>query len=348
MNHNGLPEDYPGGVKEMVEGASSDPYEDLIPLASRKTTEIKVRAGDGANEAEMAAKFGYSMPIAKMLRRTETLYGYIRDANIEDPVELVAIRRANGLCDVIFDADCLNRQGRYDEEEERAQQWMKLAAETPNNDADSMKGINDLLDRWSEADAFMLQAKIVEERDGIDAAAVHYKEFAHMEQQRDDVQMEAAKLPPAANMLFWCRVRQYKIMRERAYDLALGYPIHDFTEVKRKLLDGGNVHDLIPEMAWPWKVAYQLVTSSTADGESYRTMMMAMYAQQLPSPQVPQAWGAPNGYYPPYQNGQQGEGDDEDQPDKRPALFGFFGRNGNRPQQEPEKKQTRRRSRGRR
>ncbi len=339
------PEDYPGGVGEMIADTPSDPYAELVPLAQRDTTEIKLRSGDGATEAEMAAKFGYSMPIAKLLRRTETLYGYIRDANIVHPIDLVAARGSNALNDVIFDADCLNRQGRYDEEEERARQWLRLV-ETSKHDDESLE-IDDLLRRWSEADAFMLQARIVEERDGIDAAKPLYQEFEAMRQQRDDVQMEAAKLPPAENMLFWCRVRQYKIMRERAYDLALGYPTHDFTEVKRKLVEGGNVHDLIPEMAWPWKVTYQLVTTSTADGESYRTMMMAMYAQELPRPQAPPVWGGmPPGYFPTNANGQGGE-DQEDQPDKRRAIFGLFGGARQEPQ-EPERKPARRRSRGRR
>ena len=100
-------------------------------------------------------------------------------------------------------------------------------------------------------------------------------------------------------------------------------------------------------MAWPWREGYQLVMGSTADGESYREMMMSMVAQQLPQPPAPN-WGAPPGYFPPYMNGHQGNGENEEQPDKRPAIFGIFGGNGNKQPQEPEKQQIRRRSRGKR
>ena len=152
-------------------------------------------------------------------------------------------------------------------------------------------------------------------------------------------------------MYFRCRVKQYEIMRERQYDLAMGYPTHDVTELKHKLAEGGNVHDLVPEMTWPWKLGYNLVTRSTSDGEAWRTVMMHWYAQQAPQQQTPQ-WGAPPGYYPPFMNNgmaPDGEQDPDEPPDKRKAIFGFFGnKNGHKPQQEPEQnKKPRRRSRGR-
>ena len=305
MHDERQPEDYEGGVEEMIGDKESDPYIDLIPLGQRKSTEIKLRGGDGASEAEMAQKFGYSMPIALLFRMTQKMYGYMRDGNISDPLEVAAVKGANSLNDVIFDAECLNRQGRYDEEKERSRQWLALANQEKKDD--DSPDIDALLKRWSEADAFMLQATIVEEQQGIDAAKPLYPKFVKMQEQRDVVQMDAAELSPAENMLFWCRVRMYKIMRERAHDLALGYPTHDFSGVKQKLAEGGNVHDLVPEMAWPWREGYQLVMGSTTDGESYRGMMMSMVAQQLPQPPAPN-WGAPPGYFPPYMNGQQGDG----------------------------------------
>ena len=341
------PEDYDGGVEEMIADKESDPYDDLIPLGQRKSTEIKLRGGDGASEAEMAQKFGYSMPIALLFRMTQKMYGYMRDGNISDPLEVAAVKGANSLNDVIFDAECLNRQGRYDEEKESSRQWLALANQE-KRDSDS-PDIDVLLRKWSEADAFMLQATIVEEQQGIDAAKPLYPKFIEMQEQRDVVQMAAAQLSAPENMLFWCRVRMYQIMRERAHDLALGYPTHDFTEVKRQLAEGGNVHDLVPDMAWPWREGYQLVMGSTADGGSYREMMMSMVSQTLPQ-QTPPNWGMPPGYFPPYMNGDghQSNGENEEQPDKRRAIFGIFGGNGNKQPQEPEKQQIRRRSRGKR
>ena len=70
--------------------------------------------------------------------------------------------------------------------------------------------------------------------------------------------------------------------RERAYDLALGFPTLDVTELKQQLAEGGNAHDLVPKMLWAFKEAYQLVTRSTADGSSFRELMMSINAQQPP------------------------------------------------------------------
>ena len=81
------PEDYKGGVEEMINDTSGDPYDGLIPLGQRKTTEIKVKAGDSATEADLALKFGYSQPIALLFKMTQKMYGYMRDANITDPLE---------------------------------------------------------------------------------------------------------------------------------------------------------------------------------------------------------------------------------------------------------------------
>ena len=339
------PQDYEGGVEEMIEKKAADRYNALVPLKERKTTEVKVRSGDGQTEAELAMKFGYSRPIIELVNMTHKMYGYTRDANITEPLELAALKGINSLNDVILDAECLNRQGRYDEEELRAREWQRIIATTKQNKDEDAPDIDDLLDRWSQADAFMLQALIIEERDGIEAAKKHYPKFRDMQQQRDDVQMEASELPPAENMLFWCRVRQYKIMRERAYDLALGNPTHDFTDLKRQLAAQANVHDLVPEMPWTWREGYQLVIGSTADGVSFRETLTSLNAQEVPRQAMP--WGMPPaGYYPPYMNGHEGGEGDEEDPDKRRAIFGLFG--GPKRPQEPEKKTTRRRSRGRR
>ena len=82
----------------------------------------------------MAQKFGYSMPIALLFRMTQKMYGYMRDGNISDPLEVAAVKGANSLNDVIFDAECLNRQGRYDEEKARSQQWLTLANQEKQDD----------------------------------------------------------------------------------------------------------------------------------------------------------------------------------------------------------------------
>ena len=119
------PEDYAGGMSEMIADDSNTPYRALAPLSQRKTTEIKLRAPGGVSEAEMAAKFGFSQPIAMMFKMTQKMYGYMKDGNIQTDVEHAALDGANRLNDIVLDAPCLNREGRYAYEEARAQDWLK-------------------------------------------------------------------------------------------------------------------------------------------------------------------------------------------------------------------------------
>ncbi len=339
-----MPDKYGGGIAEMIEKGTSDGYDPLRPLAKRQPTEIKLKSGDGDDEAALALKYGYSAPINQVSRLTQKLYGYVRDGNLHGPLEQSSVRGAHSLNDLLFDAPCVNREGRYQEEEGRAKQWMRLIDQSPSavavvDDEEEEKkpeiDIDALLNRWSDADAFMLQARIVEEQRGIEAAEHMYEEYKEKSKKRDVVQMEASELPPAYNMLFWCRVRQYQIMRERAYDLAMGYPTHDFTEVKEEVAEGHDIHDFVHRMPWPFREGYQLVMGSMMDGKAHRELLMAMVAGQLPA-QMP--WQMPPGYWPqqgmqpPGQPGEEGE-DEDGQQDKRPALVKLFGRKAPDPKQ---------------
>ena len=116
-----------------------------------------------------------------------------------------------------------------------------------------------------------------------------------MKERRDKAEMEATELSPPECQLFWRRLRQYQITRERAYDLALGFPTLDVTELKQQLAEGGNVHDLVPKMLWAFKEAYQLVTRSTADGilpradDVHKRPAAAATGSHAPPPGCPQA-----------------------------------------------------------
>ena len=358
------PEDYEDGVQGMMDD-KDNPYEELVPLAQRRITGVKLRSGDGMDEAELALKYGYSMPITELSRSTKKLYGYIRDANLTDPLERNALRGANALNDLIMTAPCLNREKRREEEERLAAHWqaeMDRAAGVLDGDKaedagkddeaaeddeseDPKPDIDKLLRRWSRADAFMLQARIVEELQGLEAAEKYYPRFIEMKEQQDEVLMEAAGLPPSEYQLFWCRVRQYKIMRERAYDLAMGHPVHDFTDLHKALADGADVNDHVAGMAWTWLVGYQLVIGSVSDGKAHRDTIIALNAQDIPRQPMSPPWGSWPGM-PGYMNGHEEEDDDEDEKkDKRGALFGLFGGGG---QKNEQPKTLKRRQRGRR
>ena len=235
---------------------------------------------------------------------------------------------------MIFDAPCVNREGRYAYEEQRAKEWMNLiepesSTENDGDKSDPIPDLNELLHNWSEADAFMLRARIVEEQRGIEAAEPMHEEYHRMAKQRDDAELAAAKLEPAVGMLFLCRKRQYEIMRERGYDLAMGYPTHDFTEVKSSLNET-DINKLVHEMDWAFREAYQLVMGSMLDGEAFRTTLMSLSAGQLPPQPAP--WpGYYPGMVPPNGHDPQEDSEDEEKPDKHRAVFSLFAK--------PEKKE---------
>ena len=357
-----MPEDFPGGVKEMISsnGKGGDPYEDLVPLAKRRTTEIKLKSGGGADEAEMAMKYGYSQPITQVSRLAQKMYGYQRDANLTSHLERIAVKGTNALNDFILAAPCANRDGRFADEALRIEQWEKVlvgetVGATDEEDDEEGKSVADpmleqLLTAWGKADAVILQAQIIEDQDGIAVASKLNDQFRDAKAKRDQAEMEAAhSLKPAEYQIFWCRVRQLKIMRERAYDLAMGYPTEDFTDVKRKIAEGQNIHDLVQDMPWPFKESYLLCAASMSDGTAHREMIMAMIAGQLPAQQQPM-WPMQPGYYPgTLPDGMDGQDDEQDGQEKRKAIFGIsLGGNKSGAQQPPQNNSMRRRNARRR
>ena len=298
------PEEFEGGIAEMVAKAASKPYKSLAPLDERGSTTVRIKAPSSESEAELHQKFGFSAIIRLMFMRTNSIYGYIRDARIDDDLELTAVTGANALNDLLMGAECLNRKGRYQEEEVEALKWKK---EMRNSHKDDEERVEKLLDKWSRANAFILYAKIEEELHGIDYCVPLYGEFKKRSAQRSKAHRKATQLSREGSRYFWARVNQSKILDEQSWDDALGYPSADVTDLKAELAGGGNVHELQPRMLWPWKVAYQHVTRTTADGNSYREMMMSMNAQELPKQPV-MPYGMAPGYFGP-QMGQFGPQD---------------------------------------
>ena len=345
MNDHRDPEDFEGGVAEMIDSfdADSDQYADLQPLEKREATDIKIRSQGGQDENEIWQKLAFSGLIAQIFNQSKKAYGYLQNAGVESKLESDAILSALALHDFVFNADCTNRKGRFADADREARRWEKEITDTTD--------VEDLLHTWHQADAFMLQAQIVEERHGIKAAKPLYPEFKDKKREREEAEMDAAKLRPAENMFFRFRILGYQIMNEQTYDLAMGYPTRDFTDVKTKLAKGANVHDLVHEMSKPWKLAYEVAVNSTSDGHAFHTLLMSALSQTFPNQAAPGYGPPPPGYYPyPQMNGQGGP---EEEPDNRRPLFGsLFGKNGQHPQ-EPEPKlqkmrKPRRRNRGKR
>ncbi len=340
-----LPNDYEGGVKEFYEdvNAKTREYDSDGPvLLLGKEPDFKLKSGGEDNEAAMALKYGYSQPLAQLSRLSQKLIAFMRDGNITDPLTQRAVLGALALFDLIFDSPCVNRQGRFEEEDLRITHWEShLDADTRAKEDPILQ---DLLRKWSAADAFISQCRVIEEMRGIGAASNHYEEYREMLAQREEAQFEAVHLTPAYYQIFWCRVRQYRIMRERARDLALGFPVEDYTAVKALLLAGRDVNELVHLLPWPFREAYYTVQGSLLDGVAHRMQLTSMYAQQVPV-QQPQ-WGA---MPPPWwsggmsspNEGQEGEDDEQAKPDKRKALFSFGGNGAKQEKQGPQPIQRR-------
>ena len=218
--------------------------------------------------------------------------------------------------------------------------------------------VEELLHKWGAADAFMFKVLIEEELHGLDHAEQYYDEYERIERIRQDVEFTAAMLPPAEHAFFWCRVRQMQITRERSYDIAMGFPIADYSDALADITAGRNIHDVAHTLDWSFGNAYARVSGSMMDGTEYRTTLTGMVAQQVPlTPQLLQAMSSPPpGYWQgagqgaPWGDGsgQEGQGQPEGKPDRRGAIFNLMRNNGGaQPQQNAAQGSNRRRRRAR-
>ena len=184
--------------------------------------------------------------------------------------------------------------------------------------------VDELVNKWGACDAYMFQVLLDEERHGIDYAEQHYDTYEKIEDIRRNTEFLAALLPPPENAFFWCRVRQLGIIRERSYDVAMGFPIHDYSDVLNDINSGKNIHDLAAQMDWSFDNAYRRLTGSMMDGTDHRTTMTAMIAQQIPlSPQLMQMMqGPPPAYWQGQGWGQPGGGPDASGEEQVPRQAG--------------------------
>ena len=216
--------------------------------------------------------------------------------------------------------------------------------------------VEELIHKWGASDAYMFQVLLDEERHGIDYAEQHYDTYERVEKIQRNVEFMAALLPPQENAYFWCRVRQMGIIRERSYDIAMGFPIADFSDVLDQITAGADIHDIAHLLDWSFQNAYGRVMGSMLDGQEHRMMVVSMLAQQIPlSPQLMQMMGGgpPPAYWQGQGFGQPGQGPEgeEQVPDKRGAIFSFFNKKGGpptgaQPQQGSPPNNNRRRRRG--
>lgn len=172
--------------------------------------------------------------------------------------------RLHEITNLILNAECTTRKEREEELEQRSRELK------PKCDDSELAKIDKLLETWSQAESFIRMARVKEERDGIDAATHLYDEFSEMKKQRDSAELEAHNFSPDGQSLFWCRISRYRIIYDRNDDVALGIPTADYSDVKRELENGADVHKLVHRMPWSFQESYYLDAKNTANGKAYR------------------------------------------------------------------------------
>ena len=313
-----MPEDYENldeylkAVEEARKAGRT--YSGLSSLSERSgTSEVKLSGDDTDNETLMLAKFGYSMPPAMITKMATKLWGYLRDGNISDELQQLAVKSTNALADQVLNAPCTNRQGRMEYEKDQAQFWENEAKALGGTEPDYKA----LLHKWSSAYAFCQQVRIISETKGIAVARPYFREYELMEQQMSDAEMDISRLPMAYNSMCWCHIRHFKIQKERAYAIAMDWPIEDFTEFKKKVAKGEDIHDLTHMAPWPWKESYNQVLGSMMDGQAHRLQQAMLIAGRVLD-QGRQQPMAPQQPYGPPQGAPEGEEDE-----KKKAIFGM-------------------------
>ena len=271
------PADYGNGQHP----AGADAYPELRSL--RPTAPIIHRDGNANKNGDgrMFSEF-----LFQQSQWQDELFGFLTLGNIIDPLEKELCKRYYVISMRDWLAEAHNRQGRLDEEEALAGHWLAQATngELPDELGNPLATpeVDDLLHLWHSAEAYIQRVKIEKNRSGL-AAVRHMKDhYQKAVAAKQDVEFRAALLQPAHHQYYWCRVRQYQIMNERTYALAMGWPVNDYTEVKKELKSGVSIHKLIYKMPWACRRLYGRMINSLSDGNTIREHFQIMYTKEYP------------------------------------------------------------------
>ena len=220
--------------------------------------------GNGSNGDDK----GYSAFIHEQGRILNTLYGVLMQGHITSELELLLIKKLFRLFRREWESEACNRQGRYDGEELLALQWQKrmgpegqtlmtIAKGSPVDDwvralfEDQLRfededvtelavTIDDLLAAWNTGASYIMEVRVQKKLHGLAHVQDHRDNVERARGQMEAARFAAARLAPAQNQYFWCRLRQQQIMMDRSEALALGKTVRDYTQVKIRLARGGE------------------------------------------------------------------------------------------------------------
>ena len=264
--------------------------------------------------------------------------GVLSLGRIKDPHELRLMDILQAMFLLDFNAEVTNRKGLRDEADKTANFWKgKFGDETVHEetkDGTPVPSVEDLLEQWHSAAAFMARVAIEESLHGLRAVERYRRSFIAARESRQEAEFNAAILPPARNKYFWATIRSYQLMLEENEDVALGRPIRDYTDVKKKLADSVSVHRLLGDMPWPYQMMHARVFASVADGDTLRDYYATLFTHTWPYDRRPKK--EPKGLAKFFDR--RDDDDDEEEPsrrrdeeeEKQAQKKGMFGRrNGN-------------------
>ena len=277
-------------VKGTENGHKEHEEEGYPGLGSLPSYTPEIHRASGQGDAE-GSKYHFSKFLFQQAEMQQQLYGFLTMGRITSEQELLLVQRLFGLFLVEWEADATNREGRYQEEERLAKIWQSEMESTPmpvkGKDGKDERTVEELLDDWHSAAAYMSQVFVTKRRRGLAYVQDCRDKYLTAQASREAAELDAAGLPAANNQYFWCRVRQLRIMMDRTEDLALVIPIKDYTSVKKQLSDGVSVHRVVTQMPWAFRIAYGRVFNSIADGDRIRKHLAILYTQQWPLEQRP-------------------------------------------------------------
>lgn len=260
----------------------SDQYEDMKSLMPNAPI-IHREGGPGSKNGD---DHRFSEFLFQQAGWQDELFGFMTLGHITEPLELELGKRLYVISMRDWLADAHNRQGRLDEEEALAAHWLAQATKGALTDelgnALAVPEVDDLLHLWHSAEAFMQRVKIEKRRSGLSTVQALKDKYQKAAAGKLEVEFKAALLQPEYHQYYWCRIRQYQIMNERTFALAMGWPVVDYTGVKKDLSKGVSIHKLIYRMPWACRRLYGRMVNSLADGDTIREHFQIMYTKEYP------------------------------------------------------------------
>ena len=231
-----------------------------------------------------------------MSQEMNSVRGIVLQGHIINKKAQLVVQGLLDINTVYITAEAANREGLWAEEERLANRCRSRMAEEPvDKTTDGEDLVEHLLRQWYSGASFIQTAIVKEAKQGLAAAErdlaltaddgtvkTTRERWREAHQLQDQAIDKAGGLPPFHAEYFWCRIRQTSVSMARRLDIALGNPVMDFTQVRKKQTEGIPLFKIAEDEPWPMQEVYNRVVVSQADGDRLREWLGAMFIRQWP------------------------------------------------------------------